>query len=101
LARNGKYAKFYNLQAMSEAEKPGLTLEEEIALNETKLLPPFFPFPRSRTAPKSRASLFNLYWRLKFGWLAIGRANHVHRIIDVLKKPNQRVTHSFNDVELS
>ena len=53
LARNGKYARFYSLQMMTEGEKTELSLDEEAEMEGADWLPPLFPFRRSRPAPQS------------------------------------------------
>lgn len=53
LARNGKYARFYSLQMMTEGEKTELPLDEEAEMEGADWLPPLFPFRRSRSAPQS------------------------------------------------
>jgi ATP-binding cassette, subfamily B, bacterial len=53
LARNGKYARFYSLQMMTEGEKTELSLDEDVEMEGADWLPPLFPFRRSRPAPQS------------------------------------------------
>ena len=53
LARNGKYARFYSLQMMTEGEKTELSLDEDVEMEGADWLPPLFPFRRSRPAQQS------------------------------------------------